>query len=339
MSQLQEDYLFENDKTNRSVCMKKIISVLCLMMLCFSAFAMGQGETGVVDMSKYPSKPITFIVNRAAGGSTDLIARAVANSIQQDKGFTTTVTNYDGGDGLIGVNELMNAAPDGYTFGVIGCTEIPNMLANFEEAAFTKDDLYPVCQLASKSRILVCAPNSPFKTLDDMKEYALANPGKLTCAVAGSNTMYLPEILERELGIDLTIVNAGSGNNAFTMVLGGHSDIAVIGANFYKNAKAEGCAVLGDSMPVDDLGEGFAPTFISQGVNFTDTSFTYIIAAKGTPEEYIKYMSDLIKDCIDNGTLYEGLQNAKQSPVFMPYEEFRPFFLDYVDDMMPILKK
>ncbi len=320
--------------------MKKILGVILVFMLCLSAFAQGGSEAAAVaDMSNYPSRTMTFIVNRAAGGSTDLIARAVANSIQKDKGITTTVVNYDGGDGLIGVNELMNAAPDGYTFSVIGCTEIPNMLANFEEAAFTKDDLYPVCQLASKSRILVCAPNSPFKTLDDLKEYALAHPGEVTCAVAGSNTMYLPEIIEKELGIDLTIVNAGSGNNAFTMVLGGHSDIAIIGANFYKNAQVENLAILGDSMPVEDLGEGFAPTFISQGVAFTDTSFTYVIAAKGTPEEYIRYVSDMIKDCIDNGTLYEGLVNAGQDPMFMGYEEFKPYYMDYIDTMVEILKK
>lgn len=320
--------------------MKKLVGIVFCLMLCLSVFAQGGSETAAVaDMSNYPSRTITFIVNRAAGGSTDMIARAVANSIQKDKGITTAVVNYDGGDGLIGVNEVMNAAPDGYTFGIIGCTEIPNMLANFEEAAFTADDIYPVCQLASKSRILVCAPNSPFKTLDDLKEYALANPGEVTCAVAGSNTIYLAEILEQELGIELTVINAGSGNDAFTMVLGGHSDIAIIGSNFYKNAQVENLAILGDSMPVEDLGEGFAPTFISQGVNFTDTAFNYVFAPKGTPEEYIKYISDMIEDCINNGTLYEGLVNAEQDPMFMGYEEFKPYLKEYNEMMVEVLKK
>ena len=150
--------------------MKKIIAILLCIVIGSMVFAGGSKEPAKADLSKYPSKPITFIVNRGAGGSTDLVARAVANSIQHDKGFTTSVANYDGGDGLIGVAELMNSAPDGYTFCVIGCTEIPNMLANFEEAGFTKEDLYPVCQVSAKSRILVCAPNSPFKTLEDLKE-------------------------------------------------------------------------------------------------------------------------------------------------------------------------
>ena len=321
--------------------MKKIALIVLSLMLCVSLFANGAQESSTtVNLDKYPTeKTITFIVNRAAGGSTDLAARAIANSLQGDKGCVTTVVNYDGGDGLIGVNELMNSPKDGYSLCVIGCTEIPNMLANFEEAAFTKDDLCPICQIASKSRILVCKPGSPFKSLSDLQAYAKDHPGEITCSVAGSNTMYLADIVGKELGVEFTVVNAGSGNNAFTMVLGGHADIAIIGSNFYKNAKAENMAVLGDSMPVADLGEGFAPTFISQGVNFTDTAFTYVLAPKGTPEAYLRAMSDVIGDLIANGSLFEGLKNAGQDPVFMGYDEFKSFYTAYNDTMIPILKK
>ena len=134
--------------------MKKLLLALTVLVLsCSFVFAGGAKEPATADMSNYPSKSITFIVNRGAGGSTDLVARAVANSIQHDKGITTAVVNYEGGDGLIGVAELMNSAPDGYTFCVIGCTEIPNMLANFEEAGFTKEDLFPVCHLPDSYRL------------------------------------------------------------------------------------------------------------------------------------------------------------------------------------------
>ena len=319
--------------------MKKIIAILLCIVIGSMVFAGGSKEPAKADLSKYPSKPITFIVNRGAGGSTDLVARAVANSIQHDKGFTTSVANYDGGDGLIGVAELMNSAPDGYTFCVIGCTEIPNMLANFEEAGFTKEDLYPVCQVSAKSRILVCAPNSPFKTLEDLKAYGQAHPGELTCAVAGSNTMYLADIVGDELGFEFTIVNAGSGNDAFTMVLGGHVDVAIIGQNYTHSAQAEGLAVLGDSMPQTEPVASGVPTFLGQGYNFTDTSFNYILAAKGTPEEYIQYMSDLVGELFETGSMQENIRNADQDPVFMGYSEFKPYYETYIDQMVEILKR
>lgn len=321
--------------------MKKIVIALLSLMLCTSVFAKGVGETAqTINLDKYPSeKTITFIVNRPPGGSTDKVARAVATSLQKDRGYTTVVINYDGGDGLIGVTELMNSAPDGYTFSVIGCTEIPNMLANFEEVTFKKEDVKTVCQVSSKSRILVCRPGTPYSTLQELKEYATAHPGEVTCAVPGSSTMYLADIVGDELGVKFTVINAGGGNNAFIMTLGGHSDIAIIGSNFYRNAKAENLTILGDSMPVDDLGEGFAPTFKSMGVNFTDTAFNYIFAPKGTPDEYLNAMSDIVGDLMANGSLSEGLKNAGEDPVFMGFEEFKPFASAYIDKMIEIRKK
>ena len=319
--------------------MKRIIAVLLCIIVSSMVFAGGSKEPAEVDMSNYPSKPITFIVNRGAGGSTDLVARAVANSIQHDKGYVTTVSNFDGGDGLIGVAELMNSAPDGYTFCVIGCTEIPNMIANFEEAGFTKEDLYPVCQVSAKSRIMVAAPGSPFTTLEELKEYGQAHPGELTCAVAGSNTIYLAEIVGEELGVSFTVVNAGSGNDAFTMVLGGHVDVAIIGQNYAHSAQAEGLAILGDSMPQMEPTADGVPTFLSQGYDFTDTSFNYILAAKGTPEEYIQFMSDLIGELFETGTMQENIRKADQDPVFMGYSEFKPYYEAYIDQMVVALKR
>ena len=326
-------------KMEVNVPMKKVIVFLLCIAFCSFVFAGGAKEPATADMSNYPSKSITFIVNRGAGGSTDLVARAVANSIQHDKGITTAVVNYEGGDGLIGVAELMNSAPDGYTFCVIGCTEIPNMLANFEEAGFTKEDLFPVCQVSAKSRILVAAPDSPFTTLEELKEYGQAHPGELTCAVAGSNTIYLAELLGDELGFEFTVVNAGSGNDAFTMVLGGHVDVAIIGQNYCHGALAEGLAVLGDSMPQMEPNSDGVPTFLSQGYDFKDTSFNYILAPKGTPEEYIQYISDLVGELFESGSMKENIQKADQDPVFMGYAEFKPYYESYIDQMVEVLKR
>lgn len=319
--------------------MKKLGLILMLAISCMVVFAGGAKESNTVDLSTYPSKTISFIVNRGAGGSTDLAARALANSIQHDKGFSTAVVNYEGGEGLIGVAELMNSAPDGYTFCVIGCTEIPNMLANFEEANFTAEDLYPVCQIAAKSRILAACPGSSFTTIEKLKEYAQAHPGEVTCAVAGSSTMFLVDLLNQALDVDIAAINAGSGNDAFTMLLGGHVDIAIIGSNFTHGAIAENCIVLADSMPQEEPVAAGVPTFLGLGYDFTDTAFTYVLAVKETPEEYICYMSDLIEDLFANGTLENNIRNADQDPAFMGYDEFKPYYEDYISKMVEVFKK
>ena len=320
--------------------MKRFLLALLCLILVGTLFGAGQKEVSqVVDLSNYPSRTINFIVNRAAGGASDLVARAVANKIQEVKGHTTAVINIDGGDGLIGVNELMRANPDGYTFCVIGSAEIPNMLANFDEAQFTKEDLLPVAQIAARSRLMIAKPNSPFKTLEDLKTYGQANPGAITVAVPGSNNIYIPELIGEEMGIEFTIINAGSGNAAFTMLLGGHVDTAVIGSNFYPNARAENLTVLADSNPTRVPVEGGAPTFLMQGYDVTDTAFIYILASKGMPEEYIKYMSSMVQELTEAGALAEGIRNANQELAFMPYEEFAPFFINFNNRMISILAK
>jgi len=316
--------------------MKKILTILLCLACCLSLFANASSEqkTSAVDLSNYPSKTLNFLVNRAPGGSTDLTARAIANYLQNEKGYTTVVKNIEGGEGLACMAELMNAAPDGYTFCVIGSSEVPNML-NMPEAMFTREDLVPVCQLAAQSRILITKPDSQFKSLADLKAYVAAHPGEVTCAVPGTNFQYMIDILSKEFGGEITLVNAGSGNAAFTMVLGGHAEIALLGFAQYKKAVDAGLPVLGDSMPVMDLGEGYAPTFIAQGINFTDTAFTYILGSKGMPEEYAKAMSDLIGSLYENGTLSEEVAKASnQTAVFIGYDEFNNIFNDFMDDQM-----
>lgn len=293
-------------------------------------------EVGTVPADYPAAQTITFIVNRAAGGAVDTVARAVATDIQSEKGYTTVVQNLDGGDGLIGANEGINAKPDGYTFLVLGSTEIPNLLVNFEEAQFTAEDMVPVCQLTSKSKILVLKPNSQFASLDEFVAYAKEHPGELTIAIPGSNTAYGPKLIEEALGIELTVINAGSGNAAYTMALGGHVDCAEIGAQFFENAKAENMFVLGDTGERMDHTEDGADTFKSQGYDLVDTNFNYILAPKGTPEPIVKAMSDLIGQLINEGEMGTALLNTKQGLDYKGYEEFSDAFEANLERMIAI---
>lgn len=311
--------------------MKKLISLILCLILCMTCAAVAEVSPN------YPGeKTITFIVNRAAGGATDTVARAVATDIQNTLGYTTVVLNQEGGDGLIGANEAINANPDGYTFMVVGSTELPNLLVNFEEAQFAREDLVPVCQLTSKSKIFALKPNSQFSNLEEFVAYAKEHPYELTCAVPGSNSAFGPVLLGNELGINLTVINAQSGNNAYTMLLGGHVDCAQIGSQFYENCVAENILVLGDTSDRMDHVEGAADTFASMGYNLVDTNFNYILAPKGTPEEIVRAMSDFIGDQIANGTMADALTKTKQGLNYKGYDDFVDMFNTYTDKMIGI---
>lgn len=319
--------------------MKKCLCLLMGMSLSLGMlFANGAAEEGST-AKKYPSKPITFIVNRAAGGGTDVCARAVATAIQKDLGYTTVVNNLEGGDGLIGANEALTAKPDGYTFMIVGSTEIPNLIVNFPEAKFTRDDLVPVCQVTSKSRFLALKPGSPFSDLNSFVSYAKANPGKLTIAISGGNTIYGAVLIEEALGIDLTVVNAGSGNNAFTMVLGGHVDCAELDPQYYTNCVNENMTVLGDTDDRTEHVADAADTFKSKGIDIVDTTFNYILAPKGTPDEYVKAVSDMVGELYEKHGLADAIAQTGQKAHYSPTDQFKDVYFAYVDKMMQLYQK
>ena len=315
--------------------MKKLLIVaLILAMAIVPAFAGGAREGRGSDT--YPSRPITFIVNRAAGGATDAVARVVATAIQKDLGYTTVVQNLEGGDGLIGANTAITSKPDGYTFMIVGSSEIPNMLVNFPEAAFTKEDLLPVCELTSKSKLLALKPGSPIKTIEDFIAYAKENPGKMTVSVSGSNHIYGVLLLEEALGVDLTVVNAGSGSSAFTMLLGGHVECGLIDSNYYENCELEGITILADTTDNPAVVPEGYHTFLDLGYDMVDTNFNYILAPKGTPEEIITFISDAVAKLMDEYDLGPALQATGQNAVFVPNSEFPDQYFAYIDKMVDL---
>ena len=321
--------------------MKKLISLGISAVLCASLFAGCSSNTdsqsqatNADPLNGYPSEAIQFIVNRAAGGSSDQIARAVATSLQDEAGYTTVVMNVDGGDGLIGANEAMSAEPNGYTFMVVGSLEMPNLLVNFDGTVFEKEDIVPVCQVSSKSNILILKPDSPFSTVEEFTAYAKEHPGELTVAVAGSNAVFGPLAMEKALDIDLTIVNSGSGNDAYAAVLGGHVDCAMVSTNFYVNATAENLTVLAGTANREEHIDGQPDTFLSMGYDIVNEQFTYVCAPAGTPDEIVKFISDEIGKLAESGVLVEALNATNNECDFMGQEEFAPYFTAYLDEQI-----
>ena len=283
----------------------------------------------------YPEKVVQFIVVRGAGGGTDNVARAVASDLEGKIGQPVVVMNVEGGDGLIGTNEALNADPDGYTFAVLGSTEVPNLLVNGQGAKFNQDDVKAVCQLASKGNVLMLKKGSQFQTLDEFIEYGKQNPGRITMGVAGGNNTYLAVELSKALGIEATVVNGNNGNELYAQVLGGHIECAILGTQFYQNAMDEGMVVLGSTESrVEDI-EGQPKTFKQQGYDCVIETFTYLAAPAGVPDEICKYMSDSIGQLMEEG-LKDKIDEMGQGGDYVPMEEMETYVKDYNQKMIDL---
>lgn len=297
-----------------------------------SASAPGNENTPSA-LDGYPNKVVQFIVVRGAGGGTDSVARTVATELEGKLGQPVVVMNVEGGDGLIGANEALNAEPDGYTLVVLGSTEIPNLLVNSEGVKFTVDDIKPICQLAGKSNILLLKKGSQFSTIAELVEYGQANPGKITIGVAGGNNTYIGLQMAEALGFEATIVNCNNGNELYAQVLGGHIECAAIGTQFYQNAIDEGMTVLGDTENRTEDKEGAAPSFVQQGYDLVIETFTYLAAPASTPDEICQYMSESIGELMEEG-LMTKIDEVGQGGKYMPMNEIGQFVAEYNQKMI-----
>lgn len=137
----------------------------------------------------YPSKPIKLIVPFAAGGSSDIVARVLAEGMRSTLGQPVIVDNKGGAGGLIGTEAVAQAAADGYT---IGLATVSTMTINpflFTRAEGLPAKLTPVANLVTIPAVYMVHPSLGVKTFDAFVAKARAEPGKISGAVPGLGTL------------------------------------------------------------------------------------------------------------------------------------------------------
>jgi len=172
----------------------------------------------------YPTKPIRLIVAFPAGGSTDIIARLVAQRLGEKLGQQVIVDNRGGAGGTIGTEIAARAAPDGHTL-TMGTTST-HVIAPAAYAKVSYDpvkDFSPITLVASTPYLLVLHPGVKANNLKEFVALAKSQPGKMNFASAGtgSTTQLAMEMLKIAAGIDIVHVPYGGNGPAGTATLGG----------------------------------------------------------------------------------------------------------------------
>jgi tripartite-type tricarboxylate transporter receptor subunit TctC len=198
------------------------------------------GPLSAVAQSGYPAKPITLVVPFGAGGSTDVVARALAKAAEQDLGQRILILNKAGAGGAIAFDQVKRAEPDGYTlalFTASGATVTPHMQKVPYNAL---QDFTPVMNFGLYTTYLAVAADSPFKTFQDLTAYAQKNPGQLVLGVTtigAVNHLGAARLMsERNLQVDYAPF--GSGAQIITALLGGHIKAASISGEIAPMVKA-----------------------------------------------------------------------------------------------------
>ena len=183
---------------------------------------------GSGDGSEFPGgDPITIYVGADPGGSTDLIARALAEPVSDDLGVPVTVENKPGANGALAAKELAGREPDGHTLMIFnGSLAFITPLAVPEDEAVDIADFEIVTGVSQDDYVLVSAPSSGLKTVDDIKNAGRSI--KYGTTGVGTGSELSQALLFAQAGIEATAVPFDGGNPTLTAVLGGQVDVGAI---------------------------------------------------------------------------------------------------------------
>ena len=240
---------------------------------------------------QYPSRTVEIIVSYAAGGSTDFVARAVAQKLSEQLGQSFVIINRPGASGTIGITSALRAKPDGYTLFVGYTSETAVMPQISKTATYSAiDDFEPIAVTGLVPVVLMVSKNVKANTLAELIADIRAKPGQYTYGGSvGSPPHIMGAWMNKLRGLDVTHIPYRGGAQGVNDMVGGHLDMFYGGVAVGKPAIASGwvkpLAVTGEtrSAALPDV-----PTFKEAGVpEFDLASWTVMLAPKGTPAEIV----------------------------------------------------
>lgn len=189
-----------------------------------AGLASTQAAYAAEDVASYPSRPITIVVGFPPGGPTDIIARVVATRLSQAWGKPVIVENKPGAGSNIATEQVVRAAPDGYTLLVETIANATNMSVYKKLNYDTRKDLSPIVQFMASPSVLVTGPKVPAKNLKELLALAKSQPGKLDYASTGvgGSPHLAGEMLKYRAGIDIVHIPYKGASPALNDLLAGN---------------------------------------------------------------------------------------------------------------------
>ena len=181
----------------------------------------------LVAWAAWPERPITIVVPAAAGGTTDIAARVLAERMGKDLGTAIVVENKGGGGGSIGTAQVARAKPDGHTLlmGNIGPVAINFSL--YKQLSYKESDLRGITNVISVPNILVVHADSPVRSVQDLIGLAKTRRLNVSTSGVGQSPHMSSEMFRQKAGIDVTLVPFPGAAPAVTALLGQQVDFMI----------------------------------------------------------------------------------------------------------------
>ena len=294
----------------------KLKNVLLNTVVCVVGIAMPMGAQAA---ESYPAKTVTIIMPYSAGGSSDILARAVAKGLSETWGRQAIVENRPGASGMIGAEVVAKAAPDGYTL-LSTTSSYPGTVAVRAKLPFDPErGLVPVAMIARAPIVLAVHPSVPAKTVKEFIAVAKKRPLNYSSSGTGGNNHIAMELFSQAAGIKMQhIPYKGIAPGVIALVSGEVDAIIASSPAVMSQVKAgKARAIAVSSAKPTPLIPGL-PAIAESGVpGFTYENWWGLFAPAGTPASIVSTLNSAVNKVLVSAEMKQLLERegAEAAPM------------------------
>jgi len=291
----------------------------------------------------YPNKPVRLVVGFAAGGISDVLARAIAIPLSKQLGQPVIVDNKPGAGTTIAGDFIIRSAPDGYTLWLQDITTHAINTNLYAKLPYdSMKDFSFVAMVASTPLMLVVHPSTPAHSVKDLISFLKSNPGKYSYGSSGNGTIVhlAAEMLRSAAGVEVLHVPYKGSNPATAAILGG--EVTFVFSTMppaISNAKAGKLRALAVTTPRRVSAAPEVPTMIESGLrNFEVVLYSGVLAPKGMDRALVRRINSEFAKAVHAAEMQPVWQNIGADPLAMSPEEFERRTEAEIAKLAPVVK-
>jgi len=306
-------------------------------------FVTGFAFANFAQAQEWPTRPITLVVPFAAGGTTDIVARMIAQPLTERLGQPVVVENIGGAGGTLGASNAAKASADGYTMflATIAHTIAPGIYKNLNYD-FQKD-FEPITVVAYVPNIVIVHPDVNAKNINELVTYIKRNPGKVNYGSAGIGSVehFSGELFKSAAGLNMVHVPYKGGAPMMADLIAGHIEMAIeTSGSAMPHIKAGTVRALAVSTAKRSPLFPDLPTLAESGIPGYDVTTWYgLLLPKGTSANIQNKLYDTLAEILKNPQFVARLNDIAAEPGGNGPEKFKAFIKTETDKWVKVAKE
>ena len=294
-------------------------------ILSLATLPLGVAKTVAAHAQAYPSKPIRFVVPFPAGGSTDVGARLIAESLSRAFGQQVYVENKSGANGAIGIEDAAKSAPDGYTI-LVTIDAVATNPHVFHTNIDPSKDLIPIIQVSRQPIVLAAHPSLGVSSLAELIALAKKQPGMPYATGSGRGSLQHMAVqwFAQIAGLTLEQVPYRGGGQAINDLLAGHVKLGSLGSTpLISHYKAGTLLLLAQTSKTRSPSLPDVPTYEEAGIKgLVLDQWLGVFAPAGTPPAITELLNSQIGKALADPGLRKNFLDSAQEPVGGTADQF-----------------